>query len=131
MVRRSNDAAVKDAQIMLIQEEHGAKRKRCNSDGCTNNVVNGGVCKRHGAKVEYKRCNSEGCTNVSVKGGVCVKHGANLKRCRSKGCTNYAQKGGVCIKHGQRLRSKNVAAKDAQIKPSVEECVKGMQRRMH
>jgi len=28
---------------------HGAKKNRCNSDGCTNQVQRGGVCQRHGA----------------------------------------------------------------------------------
>jgi hypothetical protein len=30
---------------------------------------------RHGAK--EKRCSSEGCTNKAIKGGVCWRHGAN------------------------------------------------------
>ena len=30
---------------------------------------------RHGAKV--KRCSSDGCNNQVQKGGVCIKHGAN------------------------------------------------------
>jgi hypothetical protein len=32
------------------------------------------VCIRHGAKI--KRCSSEGCTNQTQKGGVCRRHGA-------------------------------------------------------
>jgi hypothetical protein len=35
----------------------------CSAEGCTNIVVRGGVCIRHGAKVEPKRCSSEGWTN--------------------------------------------------------------------
>ena len=79
---------------------HGAKVKikRCCSDGCTNQVVNGGVCRRHGAKV--KLCRSEGCTNGAVKGGVCRKHGAKVKLCSHEGCTNQVRKGGVCVRHG-------------------------------
>ena len=30
---------------------------------------------RHGAKI--KRCSSEGCTNQVIKWGVCIRHGAN------------------------------------------------------
>ena len=37
----------------------------CSSEGCINQVVQGGVCNRHGAKV--KRCGSEGCTNIAKK----------------------------------------------------------------
>jgi hydroxymethylpyrimidine/phosphomethylpyrimidine kinase len=54
--------------------KHGAKRKSCSSEGCTNIVIKGGVCWRHGAK--KKLCSSEGCTNIVVKGGVCKRHGA-------------------------------------------------------
>eukprot|EP00984_Skeletonema_dohrnii_P024726 scaffold13857_cov76-Skeletonema_dohrnii-CCMP3373.AAC.3 len=54
----------------------------CSSEGCKSIAQKGGVCIRHGAKV--KRCNSGGCTN---QGGVCRRHGAELKscRCNSKG----------------------------------------------
>jgi len=31
--------------------ETGAKEKTCRYEGCTNQVQNGGLCKRHGAKV--------------------------------------------------------------------------------
>ena len=36
--------------------------------------MKGGVCIRHGAKV--KRCSSEGCTNQAQNGGVCKRDGA-------------------------------------------------------
>ncbi len=44
-------------------EEVARKRARwrrytCSTDGCTNKAVKGGVCIRHGAKVEHKRCSS-------------------------------------------------------------------------
>ncbi len=83
--------------------KHGAKKKfkRCSIEGCTNQVINGGVCKRHGAKRE---CRHEGCTSHAVKGGVCIRHGAKMKRCISDGCANQAVKGGVCIKHGAKRK---------------------------
>lgn len=60
------------------QKRHGAKRKLCSEEECTNIVVQGGVCIRHGAKVKVKvkRCSSEGCTNQVQRRGVCIKHGA-------------------------------------------------------
>mmetsp|Transcript_14646 Transcript_14646/g.30044 ORF Transcript_14646/g.30044 Transcript_14646/m.30044 type:complete len:184 (+) Transcript_14646:162-713(+) len=67
-----------------------------------NQVIQGGVCTRHGAKV--KRCSSKGCTNKAVKGGVCVKHGAKVKRCNKEGCTNQAIQGGVCVRHGAKVK---------------------------
>jgi hypothetical protein len=78
---------------------HGAKVKRCSSEGCTNHAMKGGVCVRHGVKVK-KRCNSEGCTNQAYIGGVCVRHGAKVKQCSGEGCTNAAKRGGVCYRHG-------------------------------
>ena len=80
---------------------HGARRKLCSSEGCTNMVV-GGVCIRHVAKVtrKHKLCSREECTNQARKGGVCIRHGAQKKRCSREECTNYAKKGGVCMRHG-------------------------------
>eukprot|EP00984_Skeletonema_dohrnii_P000264 scaffold86_cov98-Skeletonema_dohrnii-CCMP3373.AAC.1 len=81
---------------------HGARVKRqlCSREECTNQAVQGGVCVRHGAKGKRKRCSSEGCTNQAIKGGVCMRHGAKVKLCSSEGCTTYARKGGVCMRHG-------------------------------
>jgi hypothetical protein len=58
----------------------------------------GGVCIKHGAK--KKHCSIEGCTNIAKKGGVCIKHGAKVKICSVEGCTNQSQRGGVCKRHG-------------------------------
>jgi hypothetical protein len=60
-------------------------RYECSADACTNHAVRGGVCIKHGAKIEYKRCSVEGCTNHIVKGGVYKRHGAKRehKRCSS------------------------------------------------
>jgi hypothetical protein len=55
------------------------------------------VCCRHGAK--FKRCRSEGCKNLAKCGGVCIRHGASRKLCSSEGCTSLARKGGVCRRH--------------------------------
>ena len=78
--------------------------KLCSRDWCTNIMVKGGVCIRHGEK---KKCCREGCTNNSVKGGVCKRHdGAKLKHCSSEGCANNAQKGGVCVQLGAMRRKR-------------------------
>ena len=78
-------------------------RYECSADGCTNHVVNGGVCIRHGAKI--KLCSSEGCTNVAQKGGVCIRHGAKVKRCSTEGCANQAKRGGLCWRHGAKCNT--------------------------
>ena len=74
--------------ISVSSEPMGTKKKTyiyiCTNEGCINQVVNGGLCKRHGAEV--KRCKHEGCTNLARKGGVCVSHGAKVKICRYEGC---------------------------------------------
>ena len=89
-----------------VCKRHGAKveHKKCSSARCTNRAKSGGVCIRHGAKVEYKRCRIEGCMNHVIKGGVCVKHGAKVKLCSYEGCTNKSLKGGVCIRHGAKVK---------------------------
>eukprot|EP00985_Skeletonema_marinoi_P004674 scaffold2027_cov148-Skeletonema_marinoi.AAC.3 len=98
----------------LAKKKH---RYECSAEGCTNKVVRGGLCVRHGAKV--KRCISEGCTNQVIKRGVCMRHGATLKikRCSNEGCTNQAPC--AC---GMGQKSNAVSVKDAQIKSSKEEC---------
>ena len=80
------------------------------SEGCTNKIVKGGVCVRHGAKV--KRCSSEGCKNQAQKGGVCMRHGAKVKRCRVEGCTNLIQRRGVCRKHEANHNSTSFIGSD-------------------
>eukprot|EP00985_Skeletonema_marinoi_P009530 scaffold4425_cov153-Skeletonema_marinoi.AAC.4 len=47
----------------------------CSSDGFTNQVRNGGVCVRHGAK--RKRWSNDGCTNSAEIRGVCMGQRAN------------------------------------------------------
>ncbi len=53
MVQISNYALLMDAQIYYAQKggvciKHGAKFKRCSSEGC--NIVKGGVCKKDNEK---------------------------------------------------------------------------------
>ena len=85
----------------------------------------GGVCRRHGAK--KKLCRSEGCTNQAQNGGVCIKHGAKIKRCSSEGCTNSVVKGGVCAKHGAKV--KDAAVRYVQTKFREVACVLSMGQR--
>ncbi len=60
---------------------------------------------RHGAKVKHKQCSKEGCSNQVINGGVCIKHGVKRKKCSFEGCTNQAvQQGGVCIRHGAKRK---------------------------
>jgi hypothetical protein len=61
-------------------KERGARKRKklCIQEGCDNQVVQGGVCKQHGASV--KRCSQDGCDNQVVQGGVCKQHGAVKRR---------------------------------------------------
>jgi hypothetical protein len=61
------------------------RKKKCSVAECKYRAINGGVCRRHGAKVKVKLCSSEGCTNQAKKGGVCVRHGAKRYVCSSEG----------------------------------------------
>lgn len=84
-------------------------KKRCNIEGCTNQVVKVGVCLTHGAKVKYKRCSHKGCTSKVQQGGVCTTHGANKKQCNFEGCIRFAQKGGICRRHSsKRINADNI-----------------------
>ena len=52
-----------------------------------------------------KKCSSEGCSNQAISGGVCIKHGAVVtsirKTCSVEGCTTKIRSHGVCTKHGK------------------------------
>jgi hypothetical protein len=53
MEQRTRSAGATDAQMKLKLEGvcsgHGATRKLCSKEECTNIALKGGVCKRHGA----------------------------------------------------------------------------------
>jgi len=93
-----------------VCNKHGATKKLCNRDGCSNKATNGGVCIKHGAKC--KICSNNGCTNKAINGGVCHKHGAKRKRCSRLGCTSFVKKGGVCIRHGAEVKVKKCNHED-------------------
>ena len=79
------------------------KYKRiCKVPECTNQVVKGDVCIRHGARRKLCTYIKDGvqCTSYAHKGGVCTLHGAKKKRCIGVGCTNQARRGGLCRHHG-------------------------------
>ena len=84
-------------------------RQTCKVIECTNKVVKGGVCIRHGASRKLCSYSKNGvkCTSYAHKGGVCTSHGAKKKRCSSVGCTNQAMKGGLCRHHGAYRQEKN------------------------
>jgi len=78
---------------------HGAKKRYCTIQGCTNSQQEGGLCRRHGAP--RKACSVEGCTTNSRKHGLCRKHGGmDTTQCKHAGCTYQAKVAGFCKKHG-------------------------------
>ena len=76
---------------------HGAKRKLCKHPGCKKHVKKAGLCSTHGPA--RKRCEVENCTKVAVQGGRCIAHGAKKKLCCVDQCTKQAILGGMCKKH--------------------------------
>ena len=78
------------------------KKRHCKNEGCTNWVVQGGVCVAHDAM--RKRCSIKGCTSKRKQGGLCIRHGGICKirhgvvrkGCTHKGCINKVMKGGIC-----------------------------------
>jgi hypothetical protein len=76
---------------------HGARRKTCQHPGCSKNVKKAGLCSTHGPA--RKRCEHEGCSKVAVQGGRCIAHGAKKKLCKVRDCTKQAILSGMCKKH--------------------------------
>eukprot|EP00984_Skeletonema_dohrnii_P001431 scaffold457_cov117-Skeletonema_dohrnii-CCMP3373.AAC.1 len=67
MEQRRNYAASRDAQINLrsAQEAQGKDSpKLCSIEGCTNKARKGGLCMRHGAKVQLCRRNDAALRNA-------------------------------------------------------------------
>ena len=97
MVQQPKDAVMKDAPIVPRKVESVSGMVRvCSHEGCTNHVVRGGHCRRHGVKTI---CGHEGCTNIAQNGGLCDRHGG---RKRKEGCTYKALRKGVCSRHGAK-----------------------------
>mmetsp|Transcript_18886 Transcript_18886/g.26897 ORF Transcript_18886/g.26897 Transcript_18886/m.26897 type:complete len:581 (+) Transcript_18886:160-1902(+) len=97
-------------------------RRKCTAPGCTNRVVQGGVCVTHGAK--RKLCSYEGCSKAVKLAGFCSTHGPTRKKCdyidpsSSDPCARVAVQGGRCLSHGARRRfcafpGKEVCTKNA------------------
>ncbi len=114
--KRKREEEEEDVSGDVRTKEKWRKKKRkkpkCTHPICTNNVVQGGVCKRHGAKVKArKKCMHPTCTSNAVNGGVCIKHGAKVtrKKCTHPTCTHWARgEKGVCIKHGAKRSKRKV-----------------------
>ena len=77
-------------------------RRKCTIDGCTNRVVQGGVCVAHGAR--RKICHHPGCDKAVKLAGFCSAHGPARRKCDAEGCTRVAVQGGKCLSHGARRR---------------------------
>jgi hypothetical protein len=75
----------------------GLGRRLCGHDDCDNIAQKGGMCRRHGTKVE--KCSQEGCIFYATKGGFCPVH--SRPKCSQEGCERDALKnfGGVSWKH--------------------------------
>ena len=85
-----------------VCRRHGAPKQLCKHEGCTSQVVNKGVCIRHGAKPYHYICSHKGCNSQVVNSGLCITHGARKIICSHDGCSKQVQNNGVCYKHGAR-----------------------------
>jgi len=72
--------------------------KICKHEGCTNQVQNGGVCRRHGAKLTQYKCTHVGCTNYAHNGRdrLCDSHRHGGKRKKYK----YARR--ICVQNSEK-----------------------------
>mmetsp|Transcript_27220 Transcript_27220/g.54485 ORF Transcript_27220/g.54485 Transcript_27220/m.54485 type:complete len:93 (+) Transcript_27220:62-340(+) len=69
----------------------------CSSDGFTNQVRNGGVCVRHGAK--RKRWSNDGYTNSAEIRGVCMGQRANYAAVMDVQIKSIREE---CVRHGAK-----------------------------
>lgn len=76
---------------------HGAKRKLCSVDGCMKGVKTAGRCSAHGPP--RKRCCIDGCMKVAVQAARCIAHGGKKKSCRVEGCLKVGMMKGMCKRH--------------------------------
>jgi len=81
--RRIEECTSKEDQprkkVAKTKKHYRYSDSECLTDGCTNKVQQGGVCRiRHGAKKDRYKCSADGCTNGAVNGGVCIRHGAKV-----------------------------------------------------
>jgi hypothetical protein len=115
MSSSSQTAHAKSAQVTsspptTTQTESKQRRRvprKCNTEDCTNSVVQGGLCISHGAK--RKQCHTKGCKKHVKKGGLCSRHGREValftrKMCTARDCKNISVQGGFCITHGAKKR---------------------------
>ena len=112
--KRKSPHEVEENTSVLSEPKHRVKRKRkiyiCINEGCTNQIVKGGVCWKHGARKKTCKntCKHNGCNKYVQKKGVCIRHGATLTRyiCSYEGCTNISVLRGVCMRHGTKQKKK-------------------------
>ncbi len=90
---------------------HGAKRKLCGHPGCTKHVKKAGMCSAHGPP--RKLCEFDNCPKVAVQGGRCIAHGAKKKLCSLNSCKKQAILGGMCKKHHDQHMEAEAKAKRA------------------
>jgi len=83
--------------------KHGAisRPKMCTHFGCMDRVEDSDVCIRHSTHSEI--CTHERCSNQAKKKGVCKLHRAERKTCSHEGCNNFCVNGELCIKHGAKF----------------------------
>ena len=94
---------------------HGAKRKTCKYPGCTKNVKKAGLCSTHGPA--RKRCEYPDCPKVAVQGGRCIAHGAKKKLCCVEGCIKQAILSGMCKKHHDQAGRKTPSDTEEYCRP--------------
>ncbi|KAL7580207.1 hypothetical protein ACA910_012955 [Epithemia clementina (nom. ined.)] len=91
---------------------HGAKRKICNHPGCNKNVKKAGLCSTHGPA--RKRCEHPDCPKVAVQGGRCIAHGAKKKLCSVENCAKQAILSGMCKKHHDQTQQGRKSGSDSE-----------------
>eukprot|EP00956_Cyclotella_meneghiniana_P037717 scaffold143306_cov68-Cyclotella_meneghiniana.AAC.1 len=81
---------------------HKTVKRTCAVEGCSNGIVQGGLCISHGAK--RKKCRFPGCEKNSKLAGLCSRHGPPRPQCDVMGCKNVSAQGRKCKSHATTVK---------------------------
>jgi hypothetical protein len=93
------DSVASPASIVVAAVKEKPTKRACSVVGCTNGIVQGGLCVSHGAK--RRKCQFPGCDKSSKAAGMCSKHGPRRDPCDEEGCTSISVRGTKCKLHAE------------------------------
>ena len=89
-------------------------------------AIKGGVCRSHGAM--RKLCSQDECTNQARAGGVCTRHGAQRKSCSHQDVPTKSGQEGFVLSMVPRSATRDAVMKDVPTMLRIEEYVSDMEQ---